>query len=175
MKYEELHTKRLYLRAIDETDVNEILFLRSDIIVNKFVKRELTKNSDDALKFIDKIKNSITNKSVYYWCITQKKDPKAIGTICLWNFTPDFKTAEVGYDLHPDFHRKGIMTEALKAVLDFGFKRLNLDNIEAYTQHNNMASLRLLDKLYFNQIPLKIDKGNADNIVLILNKSSYKS
>jgi ribosomal-protein-alanine N-acetyltransferase len=175
MKYEELHTDRLYLRALKETDVNEILFLRSDITVNKFVKRELTKNKDEALKFIKKIKNNMANQSVCYWSITKVSHPKTIGTICLWNFSADFSTAEVGYDLHPDFHGKGIMTEALKAVLDFGFNRLNLENIEAYTQHNNLASLRLLYKQNFNQIPLKIDEGNADNIVLILNKSSYKA
>jgi ribosomal-protein-alanine N-acetyltransferase len=175
MKYEELHTNRLYLRALNETDVNEILFLRSDINVNKFVKREITKNKDDAFKFIGKIKKSMANQSVCYWCITKISQSKTIGTICLWNFSADFRTAEVGYDLHPDLYGKGIMTEALKAVLDFGFNHLNLDNIEAYTQHNNKASLQLLGKQNFNQIPLKIDEGNADNIVLMLNKSSYRA
>lgn len=173
MNYEELYTDRLYLRTLQETDVDEIMFLRSDSTVNKFVKRDITKNADDALKFIKKIKNNVANKAVCYWCITEHANPKAIGTICLWNFSEDSKTAEVGYDLHPEFHGKGLMTEALKAVLHFGFNKLNLENIEAYTQHDNIDSLRLLQKQNFEKINSRIDDENADNLILVLNKSSF--
>ena len=55
-------------------------------------------------------------------------------------FSKDQKTAEIGYDLHPQFHKKGIMTEALSCILNYGFKNLELENIEAYTHKENKAS-----------------------------------
>ena len=67
-----------------------------------------------------------------------------IGTISLWKFSEDKKTAEVGYDLNPVFHNKGIMTEALNCVLKYGFTQLQLDKIEAYTHKENQASRKLL-------------------------------
>ena len=56
------------------------------------------------------------------------------------------KIAEVGYDLNPIFQRKGIMSEALNKVINFGFNELGLDNIEAYTHIQNENSKKLLEK-----------------------------
>ena len=60
-----------------------------------------------------------------------------IGSICLWNFSEDRKVAEIGYDLDPKYQRKGIMTESINAVLNFGFRKLSLEKIEAFTQKQN--------------------------------------
>ncbi|HEY9362570.1 MAG TPA: GNAT family protein, partial [Chitinophagaceae bacterium] len=54
-----------------------------------------------------------------------------------------------GYSLLPDHQRKGIMQEALKAVLDFGFNVLQLHSLEANASPENEASLKLLEKNNF--------------------------
>lgn len=64
----------------------------------------------------------------------------------MWNFSKDNKKAEVGYDLNPLFQRKGIMSEALKSILGFGFNNLNLDKIDAFTHKKNESSKKLLEK-----------------------------
>ncbi len=84
----------------------------------------------------------MTDKSIS-WGITTKESNILIGSICLWNFSEDKKTAEVGYDLDPEFQGKGIMSEALKAVLNFGFKRRGFDTIEAHTDYRNNPSEKL--------------------------------
>lgn len=175
MKYKELSTERLQLRNLQVDDAYNILFLRSDDVVNQFVERQNTKTIDDALKFIKHIQLSVSKHKVYYWSICLKSKPSLIGTICLWNFSEDRKKAEVGYDLHPKFHGKGIMSETLNAVLEFAFDELNLTSIEAYTQHDNSASLYLLKKKKFSLMDSRVDKDNPKNGIFVLTEECYRA
>lgn len=158
-------TDRLILRKATKADGNEILFLRSDQSVNKYIDRPPTKNLKDAEDFIAKIEHGIQKGQNIYWNITLKNDPKMIGTICLWNFSEDQKVGEVGYDLHPQFQGKGIMSEALQCVMNYGFQKLNLEKIEAYTHRENKSSKRLLEKNNFTLVQNKSDADNEFNIV----------
>lgn len=88
-----------------------------------------------------------------------------IGSISLWNFSDDRQFAEVGYDLHPEFQGKGLMTETLKLVLEFGFERLKLNSIEAYTQNNNQPSIKMLVNNGFVLVEGKTDPSNSDNCI----------
>ena len=54
--------------------------------------------------------------------------------------------AEIGYLLHPDYQQKGIMDEALKAVIKYGFETMQLHSIEANVNPANAASMKLLEK-----------------------------
>ena len=168
-----LETNRLLLRSLKESDCNVIFYLRSNAKVNQFIKRPKPENIDDALAFINKIKKNVSNNECIYWCITLKDNPNLIGTISLWNFSEDRKTAEVGYDLHPDFHKKGIMKEALQTVLNFGFNSLNFETIEAFTQKNNTNSIKLLTNNNFIHIKNRKDKGNLYNHIFTLQKRNF--
>jgi len=161
--FSEIKTERLLLRYLKQTDWEMISYLRTHKSVNKFVKRPTAETKEKALKFIAKISDGINNQSLYYWAITHNL--AMIGTICLWNFSEDKKTAEVGYDLSPEFQGKGIMSEALKSILNFGFYNLNLNIIEAYTHKKNENSKKLLEKNNFKIIEGKSDEYNNDNIV----------
>lgn len=168
-----LETERLVLRIPSTKDLNDILFLRSDIIVNQYVKRPLTKNLQDAEDFLNRISNDMQAGKIIYWAITEKETDQMIGSICLWQFSSDGKKGEVGYDLKPQFHRKGIMSEALKAVLSFGFEDLKLERIEAYTQHDNQGSVQLLTNHNFKLQPERSDENNPANRVFLLSKTSF--
>lgn len=154
-----LTTNRLILRKATKADGNEIIFSRFDQIINKSINRSFTDNLKETEKFI----NKIPKRQNINWNITLKSNLKMIGTICLWNFSEDQKTVEVGYDLYPQFQGMGIMSEALKCVVDYGFKKLELEKIEAYTHRGNEASKRLLEKNNFTLVPDKND--NEFNIV----------
>lgn len=169
-----IKTERLLLRKLDVSDWNVISYLRSDVIVNKFVRRPKAENKTEAIKFIDKINEGIGNNEFIYWSICLKNRPVMIGSICLWNFSPDKKTAEVGYDLNPDFQKKGIMQEGLRSILDFGFNELNLDFIEAFTHRENESSKKLLEKNGFLLVEKRKDEDNPDNIIFAIGKSTAK-
>ena len=163
--FPQIKTERLLLRKLKQSDWEMISYLRSDKNVNEFVKRPNANSKEKAFEFISKTNKGIDNRHLYYWIITEKNNDKMIGSICLWKFSKDHKTAEVGYDLSPDFQRKGIMNESLKIVLEFGFNNLSLDLIEAYTHRKNENSKKLLERNGFILIEDKKDENNPDNIV----------
>ena len=170
-----INTERLILRKIEESDCDVILFLRSDKTINKFIHRpdnRKTKNISDAIKHIKKLNIETENNKCFAWGITLKNDSKIIGTICLCNFSENYKIAEVGYDLKPTFQRKGIMSEALNRVVNFGFNDLSLDKIEAFTHIQNKNSKRLLEKNGFNFIEDRKDNDNLSNVVFEIKKAN---
>ncbi|WP_288374558.1 GNAT family N-acetyltransferase [uncultured Chryseobacterium sp.] len=169
-----LETERLILKDISESHVEDILRIRSNEVINQFVVRNSPKNNYDALQFILTIKERTKNNQTVYLGISLKDQPNLIGTICLWNFSEDRKTAEVGYELLPEYHRQGIMSEALKAVLDFGFNELHLDEIVAITNIFNENSKGILLKHDFVLLEGEKDEGFPDNIIFSLKKISGK-
>ena len=172
--FPEFKTERLLLRQVQDSDCGAILFLRSDPTVNKFIERpefRQTKNEADALNFIREIEEEQENDESVSWGITLHGNPEIIGTICLWNFSTDQKTAEVGYNLMPPFYRKGIMSEAIKLVIDYGFKQLNLEKIEAYTHFKNENSTKLLEKTGFHLIPDRKDEDDANNLIFEIKRA----
>lgn len=165
-----LETERLILKPIDESNVEDILKIRSNKTTNQFVKRIPPKNNYDALDFILTIKKRVQNNETFYFGITYKNQQNLLGTICLYRFSEDRTEAEVGYELLPDYHRKGIMSEALSAVLNFGFNELNLQEILAFTNKFNENSKGLLLKHDFVLQEGMIDEGFPDNLVFNLMK-----
>ncbi|WP_175622124.1 GNAT family N-acetyltransferase [Chryseobacterium schmidteae] len=165
-----IETERLVLKSIDESHVEDILKIRSNEVVNQFVKRISPKTNYDALDFILTIKKRVENKETFYWGISFKNQQNLIGTICLYRFSEDRKEAEVGYELLPDYHRKGIMSEALKAVLNFGFNELYLNEILAFTNKFNENSKSLLLKNDFTLEEGRVDEGFPENLVYKLRK-----
>ena len=165
-----LQTERLKLRLLEKTDIEEIFRLRSDERVSHYIARPVQKKVSDAEKFIDFIKAGIDNNEYIYLAITIKESPKLIGTICFWNLSKDGKTAELGYELLPSFQGKGIMGEAIKKLIEFGFNTLGLDKVEAFTHKENAASIKLLVNNKFKHAVGRKDKDVPHNIIYSLSK-----
>ena len=121
-----ISTERLFLRQVEEKDVEEIFFLRSNPKVLKYLDWAPASSQKDAIEFIEKINDLEKNNEAVTWAITLKNDPKLIGTICYWNIQKEHYRAELGYVLHPDFQGKGVMQEATKEVVKFGFQIMKL-------------------------------------------------
>ena len=173
--FPEIKTERLLLRRLKKSDWEIISYLRSDRVVNKFVKRPKAETKEKALKFISKINNGIDERNLYYWVITEINSDQMIGSICLWNLSINQNTAEVGYDLNPKYQGKGIMNESLQSILEFGFNNLNLDLIEAYTHKKNKSSKKLLERNRFKLVVEKKDEDNQDNIIYDIKKPAVNN
>lgn len=141
-----LKTKRLVLRPLTIADADAIAALRSNETVNKYLERVKTTSAEEALLFIDKINNSISNNQSIYWVIALQETNQLIGTICYWNIVAEDDSAEIGYELLPDYHGKGIMQEAITAVINFGFGVMQIKTITASLLATNIASKKLLEK-----------------------------
>lgn len=165
-----LKSDRLELRQLVLEDAPTVLFLRSDPQVNQYIQRDPLQNMEDAEAFINKILRLFKEKKSLFWAICLKESHEMIGSICLWNFSEDYKKTEVGYDLNPAHHGKGIMSEALQAIIKYGFNTLQVTSIEAYTERENVGSQRLLKKNQFVLLSERKDEGNANNDIFELKK-----
>lgn len=168
-----LTSGRLLLRQLVLEDAGEIVKLRSDEQVNKYLDRPETTNYNEAVEFIKKIEAGSNNKSPY-WAISLKDAPKLIGTICLWNVNPQDASIEIGYELHPDYQRKGIMQEALTAVIAYAFETLNYQTIVAFTHEANQLSIALLERSNFKP-PSNPGKAISPEIIYSLQNLNKKA
>jgi ribosomal-protein-alanine N-acetyltransferase len=141
-----LETERLILRRIDKNDCEEILALRGNAETMKYIPRPLAKNLEDAMEHIVMIDSKIENNEAINWAITLKDNPKLIGIIGHYRIKPEHFRAEVGYMLLPEFHGKGIITEAIKTAIRYGFDQMKLHSIEGVIDPRNIASEKVLQK-----------------------------
>lgn len=144
-----LHTERLLLRQTEETDAEEIFFLRSDPQMLKYLDRLPAKSIDEAIAWIKMINDNVVKNDGITWAVTLKNEPKLIGSISLWNIQKNHYRSEIGYVLHTAHQGKGLMNEVMGAVLDYGFRQMNLHSIEANVNPNNAASIKLLERNNF--------------------------
>ena len=143
-----LETERLILRQITFKDEKEFHILKSDERILEFLNTK-PKTLDEARQFLKKINDGIVRNEWIMWGITFKNENKLIGSICFWNIVEEQSKAEVGYDLMPEYQGKGIMSEAIKAVIEYGFENMKLNLIEALPYSNNAKSIKLLDRNNF--------------------------
>lgn len=141
-----LETERITLRRVNINDVNEIFTLRSNPETMKYIPRPLVKTTEDALEHIAMIDAKIENNEGINWAITLKDDPKLIGIIGHYRIKPENYRAEIGYMLLPEFNGKGIMSEAVKEVVKYGFNVMKLHSIEAIIDPENFGSEKVLQK-----------------------------
>jgi [ribosomal protein S5]-alanine N-acetyltransferase len=177
-KFPILTTERLVLRSLTMVDLMQIYALRSNDSVNRFIDREIATVLKDSEDFIKKIEIQFERREGLYWAIALKTDNILIGTICFWNFNAEKEEAEVGFELLPGFQGQGIMLEAAKRVIQYGFKTMELKIISANTSSFNIKSMALLQKIGFKRIAdFSEDKSlsgtTEDNIHFILTRDEY--
>ena len=144
--FKNLETKRLLLRRVSNDDVNEILELRGNPETMKYIPRPLATNKDEALAHIKMINDKIEANEGINWAITIKGNSKLIGVIGHYRIQPENHRCEIGYMILPQYNGQGIVTEAVKVVLEYGFDDLQMHSIEGVIDPNNIASERVLLK-----------------------------
>ena len=71
------------------------------------------------------------------------------GTIKLYHFVAGSRRCDVGYALGKSHWGVGYISEAMQALLDFGFRTLNLNRVEADIDPVNTASAKALLRMGF--------------------------
>jgi ribosomal-protein-alanine N-acetyltransferase len=96
------------------------------------------------LDYLNYINRRYALGDFYDWAIIERESRRMIGTCGFTKIDVPNNSAEIGYVLNPDFHRRGFGSEAVKRVLKFGFEELGLNRIEARFMQGNEASLALM-------------------------------
>ena len=156
-----LTTERLTLRQLLMEDEQEIFTLRSDSDINRYLDRQISHTIDDARNFIKKIIDNNSKNDSLYWAVTLRNSNKLVGTICIFGFSDENDSCEIGYELLRNFQGQGIMKEASEKVIDYAFNTVKVKKIEAYFHKDNQRSVRLLEKLSFSSAA-EPDKANPE-------------
>lgn len=146
-----LETERLVLRRISFEHSTEFFKLRSDEVAMKYIDRPRLKSMEECNQLIKKMDDGIEQNAAIVWAITLKDSPGMIGTISFHRIEKENYRAEIGYMLFPKYFGRGLMTEAITTVIDYGFNKMNLHSIEANINVDNNASRQLLKKFGFVQ------------------------
>lgn len=139
-----LETERLILRPLKMSDAWDMFVYAQDPEVSRHVLWETHRTIRDSRQFLRAAIRQYRHGRPGSFAIALKESGRMIGTIGFMWVNVDYRSAEVGYSLSRDYWNRGIMTEALRAVLRFGFDQLRLNRIEAQHEVDNPASGRVM-------------------------------
>lgn len=143
-----------YLRTVKLEDAASLYEFSKDKEVTKYLSWEAHQN---ILETINVISNYYLTKDPKSFVIVNNKDI-AIGVID-FNIVSRSKYMEIGYFLNPKYHNKGIMTNAVKKLLEIGFNELKYEVIAISHVVENIQSKRVIEKAGFKYIK------TIDNII----------
>lgn len=147
----ELLTNRLLLRKFKDEDAREMVnILKDKEVASTTLMLPYPCPLEKSKEIIDGYLNDQKHYKTIRWAITLRNNNKFIGGIRL---VPNnrFNSAEIGFWLGKDFWRNGYTFEAAEAVIKFAFGELKLNRLEAHAMTENMSSIKLMEKLGFNQ------------------------
>ncbi len=148
--FAELATARLMILPLSIADTRALFELRNNSQVIQFLDQHPFADEGEAKEYINVAIDRLAKGESLPWKIVFKDKPdKLIGTIGFWRVSLAHYRAEIGYMLHPDHWRKGIMKEAVEKVTRFAFKELKFHSIEANINPANLASSALLTSCGF--------------------------
>ena len=142
----ELDTPRLTLRKMTMRDTDDVFAFSSDPEVARHCLWEAHRTKADSREYLRWIRRQYRLGLPSSWGIVLKDNGRLIGTIGFMWYAEDSNSAEVGYSLGSAWWHHGYATEALRAVLAFGFDRLGLHRIEAQYETDNPVSGRVMEK-----------------------------
>ena len=145
-----LITETLFLRRIDPEDARDLMAVFGDDEVAQYLDGPTLQSEEEVMEIVTWAQGIFAAGSGIRWGIArQEQEGVLIGTCGFHVWSKAHAHAQIGYDLAPRYWRRGIMTEALQAIIGYGFERMELNRIEAHVLPHNPASLGILGKLGF--------------------------
>jgi ribosomal-protein-alanine N-acetyltransferase len=145
-----LTTERMVLRELQTSDAADVFVFRSDPKVQKY-NAEPMQHVQEARVFIERMRAEYAARKRLIWAAALPDDNRVIGLVGLGSWSRHHHRAEVGYDFAHAYWGQGLGSEAVKAVLRFGFEHLQLHRIYASTIADNVESVNMLEKLGFQR------------------------
>lgn len=178
MKFEEKYTERLILRKLTQECFN---YIYSEMTEVEQLEILGLNSNEELLKEKEKFKSGLSthNKKFLYYQLIDKKTNEIIGWCGFHTWYTDHNRAEIGYGLFDDNYKgQGIMSEAIALIVNYGFRHMGLERIEAFVGPNNTPSKKLLKRMNFKKEGLLKhhyfhNNRMEDSIVFALLKSEY--
>ena len=141
--FPKISTERITLRAITSNDLEA---LREISYYDAIQARTV----EEAAEMQARIDQDYLDGNSIHWGIADPETDEIVGT-CGYYRGFENASGELGCVLLPQFQGKGYMTSAMQLAIDFGLKTLELKRIWAATSKENIAAIRLLERLHFKK------------------------
>lgn len=141
-----LETERLILRKMVLNDAEAVFAYASNSEVSRYTLWETHRSIEDSRAFLEFATQKYENGGEPDWGIVYRGNGCLVGACGLVNWEAEHARAEVGFVLSREYWGRGLISEAVRAILRFGFERMNLNRIEARCIAENAASARVMEK-----------------------------
>lgn len=149
--FPQIETKRLVLRRIVADDAANLLEIFRDPVIARAHGNQPYTHLDQALRLIHLHDEAYDGRTRIRWAVTKRGENQLIGSLGFHHLVEAHFRCEIGYELARPYWRQGIMTEAVTAVVRFGFEVMGFHRIEAIVAPGNNASANLLRKVGFRE------------------------
>lgn len=147
--FPQLQGPRVRLRGPRGEDADALFALFSDPAVMRYWSRPPMTTRGEAQGLIGEMLDAFEQRTLLNWMIVARDADAVIGTCTLFRFDARHRHAEVGYALRSDRWGQGIAGEAVALALEWAFRRLDLQRVEADIDPGNAGSRQLLQRLGF--------------------------
>lgn len=166
MRIEAIATERLLLRPLSVDDAPDLFAVYADVETMRYWPTRPHMTLADTR---GEIRQLTAPEGASYWCVCVRTVHATV-PIGVCGFLGNAGVPGAGYILHRDYWRQGYGTEALRAMVAYGFEHLKLDRIELWIDEENLASQRLAQKAGFerrSQFRLKWHNRIASHVMAV--------
>ena len=146
----EIETDRLYLRSFKYSDDDDMLkYWISDPKCQSLLSEPTYSTKEEVKILLDKYITSYQNDDYYRWAVVKKDSFDCIGQIAIFLVNETNHWCEIEYCIGSQFHRRGFASEAVKAIIDFAFGKVNFHKMQVCHKEHNTASKGVILKCGF--------------------------
>ncbi len=145
-----LETERLVIRYIGTDDAYDMFEYASVPEVTEYLLWEPHVNLEATEGYIEFLQKRYKKGLYADWALELKENRKMIGTCGYAMINSREKKCEIGYVLSPEYRKQGYMTEAVKAILDLTFEKLQLESASLRIISENTDSVKLAKRMGFS-------------------------
>lgn len=169
-KYPRVYTERLMLRKLEPEDYTHLINLANNPkISDRIVNIPYPYREPDAAMRLSFVVRGYKDKTRIVFAIIRKESDEFLGEISLHLLDKSQRHGQLAYWLGEPYWNKGLVSEAAKAVMKFGFQYMSLDLIFANCNQDNLASERIMQKSGM------LKQNPKDQFLLYaINKEEYK-
>lgn len=150
-----LESERLFLKALSLSELSLINSNENSISETLVDSEALSDSVHSAIaKKIKKMHsvNEVLHHWYTYWLIVDKETKKGIGFIGFKGVPNENGYSEIGYSISPNYRRKGLMTEALKTLMEWACVAPNCKGVVANVLKANIGSIKVLTNCKFRLV-----------------------
>jgi len=135
------------MRKITLNDANDMFEYAADPQVSEYTMWSTHGSIEETKYFLKSLLKMYKRRELVDWGIVHKAEKKLIGTCGYVEWSMTHSRGEIGYVLDRKYWNQGYMSEAVNAIMEFGFREMLLNRIEAKCEVHNIGSARVMEKV----------------------------